>query len=261
MYDSVTPGSIPASATMVAGYADGKYANLTAMRARFPHARVVSIAVRYTTRAQVLDVETGDATPAQAVLWCTQTMADTANGELTVYCNTSTWPQVRAAFKTAGVSEPQYWIAHYDNIAALPAGAIAKQYQNTAGWDRSVVADHWPGIDPDPEDPVALTADEIKQIAAASAAATWAYQVDDATRAGVQYVTTKAQLWDAAAAAAHADSATQTLVARLGALQAAVAALAASGGITAAQVQAAAEAGAQAALAELGKDLQSGGTA
>lgn len=150
MYDSVDPAAIPASATMVAGYADGRYANLGEMRTRFPRATVVSIAVRWTTRSQVLDVETGDATPAEAVQWCTQTMADKNNHELTVYCNTDTWPTVRAAFRTAGVTEPQYLVAQYDGNATIPAGAIGKQYENTPGWDRSVVADYWPGVDPAP---------------------------------------------------------------------------------------------------------------
>ncbi|EST24400.1 hypothetical protein [Streptomyces roseochromogenus] len=151
MYDSVSPGNIPAGATMVAGYADGLYANIPDMKARFPHATVVSIAVRWTTRAQVMDVENGDATPAQAVAWCTQTMAATSNHELTVYCDTSTWPAVRAAFKSAGVTEPNYWVAQYDNDPTVPAGAIAKQYQgDTNGYDRSVVADYWPGVDPKP---------------------------------------------------------------------------------------------------------------
>lgn len=150
MYDSIDPATIPTSATMVAGYADGLYANMNGMAARFPGAVRVSIAVAYTTTAQVLDVETGDATPAEAVLWCTQTMASTPNSHLTVYCNTSTWPSVRQAFQSAGVTEPQYWVAAYDGDPTIPAGAVAKQYQNTSGWDLSSVADYWPGVDPNP---------------------------------------------------------------------------------------------------------------
>ncbi|MFF4827217.1 hypothetical protein ACFY20_30220 [Streptomyces sp. NPDC001312] len=147
MYDGVTPRKIPDGASMVAGYADGHYANLREMAARFPHAIRVSIAVRYTTKAQVLDVELGDATPDQAVLWCTHTMASTPNKQLTVYCNLSMWPAVRAAFRAVGVTEPNYWVAHYDGVASIPAGAIAKQYKNTPGYDESVVADYWPGVD------------------------------------------------------------------------------------------------------------------
>lgn len=147
MYDGVTPSSIPTSATMVAGYVDGHYANLTALRKRFPEATLVQIAVSWKTRGHVLDVEKGDATPAEAVKWCTHTMADKANGELTVYCNTSMWPQVKAAFKSAGVTQPQYWIANWDGSPEIPAGAVAKQYRNTPGYDVSAVAAHWPGVD------------------------------------------------------------------------------------------------------------------
>lgn len=151
MYDSVSPGNIPSSATMVACYADGLYANVGAMQARFPRATVVTIAVRHTTRAHVLDVETGDATPAEAVQWLTQTMADLDNGHLTIYCNMSVWPTVRAVIRSAGVTEPNYWVARYDNDPTLPAGAVAKQYiGDYNGYDKSVVADYWPGVDPAP---------------------------------------------------------------------------------------------------------------
>ncbi|MER6784154.1 hypothetical protein ABT330_05770 [Streptomyces sp. NPDC000658] len=148
MYDAVTPSNIPAGAKMVAGYADGRYANLTQIKSRFPHATVVSIAVHHTTPAHVLDVEPGDATPEEAVRWCTHTMAHTSNKELTVYCNSSTWPEVRAAFQAARVTEPNYWIAHYDNKPSIPARAVAKQYASNHKFDTSVVASHWPGVDP-----------------------------------------------------------------------------------------------------------------
>ncbi len=151
MYDAVTPSNIPSGAAMVAGYADGYYANMGEMAALFPHAIRVSIAVKWTTRAQVLDVENGDATPAQAVQWCTQTMSDRSNSELTVYCNTSTWPEVRAAFQGAHVTEPNYWVAAYDGVASIPAGAVAKQYLGDYnGYDKSIVADYWPGVDQTP---------------------------------------------------------------------------------------------------------------
>jgi hypothetical protein len=81
-------------------------------------------------------------------------MADTPNRKLTVYCNTSEWPQVRAAFQNAGVTEPNYWVAQYDNNPTIPAGAVAKQYiGDYQGYDKSVVADYWPGVDPAPAPP------------------------------------------------------------------------------------------------------------
>lgn len=157
MYDAVTPGGIPVNAQLVAGYADGRYANLPAMHARFPHARVVSIAVNHTTRAQVADVETGDMSPATAVQWARDTMHDVPNTHLTIYANTSTWPKVKAAFKKAGVSLPLWWAAHYTGQPHLEPGSIATQYLNTSGYDESEVADYWPGVDPDPGSGVPAT--------------------------------------------------------------------------------------------------------
>jgi hypothetical protein len=151
MYDAVTPANIPGDAQLVAGYLTGPYAWKPADWARFPNIPHVGIATQaiYSV-GQVLDVETGDATPAQAPGWVQKRRA--AGVDPTCYCNSSTWPSVRAAFQAAGVPEPHYWIAKYDQNPALPAGAVAKQHTNTAGWDLSSVADYWPGVDPAPED-------------------------------------------------------------------------------------------------------------
>lgn len=153
MYDAVTVPDIPAGATLVAGYADGSYANVPQLRSRFPHAEVATIAVAHTTRAMVADIERGDMTPETAVLWARDTMHDVANDLLTLYANTSTWPSVKAAFAAAGVSLPQWFAADYDGVAVLGPGQIAKQYVDTGGYDMSVVADFWPGVDPAPAPP------------------------------------------------------------------------------------------------------------
>lgn len=168
MYDAVTVASVPAGATLVAGYGDGYYQNTAAFRARFPHATVVEIAVfARDDLGTVLDVENGDATPAQAPGWVQARRA--AGVDPTVYCNSSTWPAVRAAFQSAGVGEPHYWVARYDGDPTIPVGAIAKQYQDPGPYDLSSVADYWPGVDPAPsptpvqEDDMPFTEDQIRQ--------------------------------------------------------------------------------------------------
>jgi hypothetical protein len=258
MFDSISPSGIPASAVMVAGYLDGVYANIPEMRARFPHATVVPVAVSASypaARGVVLDVETGDATPAQAVAWCRAYAG--SNSDLTVYCDSSTWPQVRAAFQSAGVSEPQYWIAAYDGDPSIPAGAVAKQYANNDSYDTSSVVAYWPGVDPIPEADMPLNAaDEaaIKTI------------VTDAIQENRGVAVADLLYWLAAGVtgvppqgAPPVDVASiKTLhgvVAQLGGLSASLAALAKEGGLTAEQVTAAAEAGATAALAKLGQAL------
>jgi len=154
MHDSVTMARIPLSASMVAYYVDGLYANGTACRTRFPHAILVPIAVFASTNdGVVLDCETGDATPAQCPGWVV--MRRKAGVDPTVYVNTSTWPWVINAFRSAGVPEPHYWVAAYPGIGAvLYPGSVAHQYADPPGsggdFDLSVVADYWPGVDPQP---------------------------------------------------------------------------------------------------------------
>lgn len=150
MYDSTNAGSIPLGVEMVAGYVDGAYRWIDADWARFPDAIKVRIACFASTNdGQVLDVESGCAAPHEAPGWVTRARA--RGVDPTVYMSASAWSAVRAAFVDAGVAEPHYWVAHYDNVIVIPPGAVAKQYANEplAGghFDLSVVADHWPGID------------------------------------------------------------------------------------------------------------------
>jgi hypothetical protein len=151
MYDGVTASRLPTAATMVAGYVDGRYRWSAADWNRFPHAVKVRMAVFSSTDdGHVLDVEPGNATPAQSVDWVL--MRRRSGLDPSVYMNASTWDSVRAAFRARAVPEPHYWVAHFDNVAAIPAGAVAKQYysNDSLGYDLSVVADYWPGVDPRP---------------------------------------------------------------------------------------------------------------
>ena len=157
MYDAVTPGNIPATATLVAGYTDGHYANLDQMRQRFPHAAIVKITVFASdNEGDVLDVETGDATPAEAPAWVLKRRA-AGHPAPCVYMNSDTWPQVIAEFRKAGVADPLWWVAHYDQQPTLTAGMWAKQYLSTNLYDLSTVAGPWPGIQNGPD----MTPDDL----------------------------------------------------------------------------------------------------
>ncbi|HEX3790410.1 MAG TPA: hypothetical protein VHW44_21270 [Pseudonocardiaceae bacterium] len=152
MYDAVTAANIPASAAMVAGYVDTiRIPDWTAADwARFPNAVKVRIAKKASTNdGHVLDVETGDVTAAQAPGWVN--LRRGAGMDPSVYCNASTWPSVQAAFNSARVAQPHYWIAKYDGVQTLPVQsgitAVAKQFAEGTGYDTSIVADYWPGVD------------------------------------------------------------------------------------------------------------------
>lgn len=152
MYDAVDAAQVPADAQMVAGYLEGHWPSYNALVARFPHARHVSIAIAaHYDAGLVLDVETGDATPAQAPGWVL--MRRKAGVDPTVYCNTSTWPSVRKAFREQLVAEPHWWVAQYDGDPTIPAGAVAKQYRDPGPYDVSSVVAYWPGVDPAPVKP------------------------------------------------------------------------------------------------------------
>lgn len=150
MYDSTTAVDIPANAQMVAGYVNGLYKWSEADWSRFLATTVrVTIAVTIDADAMVLDVESGDATPDQAPGWAARQRA--SGRAPSIYCNLANVDAVRAAFANAGVPLPSLWLAHYDNIAQIPDGYIAKQYADQAltggHYDASVVADYWPGVD------------------------------------------------------------------------------------------------------------------
>ena len=147
MYDSTNVTSLPTDGDLYAGYVGGNWPTYNAMVLRFPNKVHVSIAVNASENAQVLDVETGDATPAQAPAWIQRQRA--AGRDPSVYCNTSTWGDVKTACQAAGVPLPHWWEAHWDKIPTLSSGSVAKQYDHDIppGYDVSVVADYWPGVD------------------------------------------------------------------------------------------------------------------
>lgn len=150
-YDSTNIYDIPTSAQMVGYYVDGIYAvSELEVRARFPNATLIGISAVGTNAGIVGDVEPGCMDPTYAVQWVQWRRA--AGFDPTIYCNQlHGWNPVRVAFQAAGVPPPHYWVANYDGVASIPAGAVAKQYANptlTGGhYDLSAVADSWPGVD------------------------------------------------------------------------------------------------------------------
>jgi hypothetical protein len=151
MYDGIHPVKLPHDGQIYASYTDGRWPNFDQLKGLFPGKIYVSIAVDPAHDAEILDVERFDATPADSVDWVLRQRKRGADP--TVYCNTATIPQVMTAFAARKVPSPHLWEANYDGRAVLNPGTVAKQYQNTPGYDKSVVADYWPGIDPKPAPP------------------------------------------------------------------------------------------------------------
>lgn len=173
MLDSTTAGDIPKTATMVAGYIDGRYQTVDALKKRFPRATIVTITVLGTPGAQVCDTEPGNIGVVGAVRWAKNEIK--AGRKPTLYCMASMWPQVKTAVANAGISgQVAYWIAQYDGKAIIPRGAVAKQHlhgdkahpgsYSGGHYDVSIVADYWPGVDPDPKPHTPPMTDKHRQL-------------------------------------------------------------------------------------------------
>lgn len=145
MYDSVTWQAIPADAEVVAGYIDGAYAWPQEAWDSFPDAMHVAIAVFPSTNSgDVLDCETGDATPEQCPDWIKmRKMAGIAVP--TIYCNASTMPAVQQACQGLTYN---LWIADWTGVPHLYPGSVATQYADPplsgGNYDVSLCVPFWP---------------------------------------------------------------------------------------------------------------------
>lgn len=158
MYDAIDPSSIPPSAALLAGYINGnpKWQSYYPMVAGWPHATVLSITVKaYNSDnsfvvADILDVENGDALPTDAPKW-TVAMRALSRPVITPYCSRlGTWPDTLAAFKSAKVPLPDFWIADQTNTPHLVPGSVATQYTDAGPYDLSLTNGYWPLSSPVP---------------------------------------------------------------------------------------------------------------
>jgi hypothetical protein len=156
MTDSTTASDNPKDDVIVAGYVNGLYANVDQLRRRYPHARIVTITVNSQADADVIDCEDGDANPSSSAVWAKRQVA--RGKHPTIYCSLAVVPHVLAACKEQGLKwhrDFEIWQAHYDGVAKLPRGFVAKQYNDHGPqgqhYDVSVVAAYWPGVDPKPK--------------------------------------------------------------------------------------------------------------
>jgi len=138
IYDSVTPSQIPAGHP-VATYADGGYA---VQPGQVTGKQVLWIDTNGTdpARAAVLDVEPGDATPAQAATWVQQ--RETAHpGQLAVvYTMLSDWGAAQQAIHAlphAMQANVRWWIADPTGTPHIVPGATATQWYWGPNYDIS----------------------------------------------------------------------------------------------------------------------------
>lgn len=157
MYDGISPLRLPDGADLYAGYDDGRWPDADAIAARFPGKKVLRITTDPAdTIGDVLDVERGDATPADIPAWLTTRRE--AGAWPSVYCSLDSWGTCRNAVMNHCPPYPPWWIADYNLSAGqVPDGAVALQYVGSNGYDVSSVLDYWLGVDPAPQTPTTPT--------------------------------------------------------------------------------------------------------
>ncbi len=135
IYDSVTPGSIPAH-HLVATYATGGYA---VPAAQVAGRRVLWIDTNGSDpRASALDIEPGDATPTMAAAWVRAKLSANPHALARLYTMQSEWPAVQAAVATLPAhmrAHVRYWIADPTGYPHMVPGADATQWYWGKGYD------------------------------------------------------------------------------------------------------------------------------
>src|ERR1700733_11821288 len=103
--DSVGVNSLEAGLPVYAGYAYGPFNNWAALVKRFPSAKLISISpvVESSERVACLDVEPGNATPADAPAFYRLGKAGIVN-KPTIYCSAGDTSAVVSAMSNAGIS-------------------------------------------------------------------------------------------------------------------------------------------------------------
>jgi hypothetical protein len=138
MYDSVTPGAIPASQP-AAVYADGAYAASSSEMSG--HHSVLWIDTNGSDpNANVLDVEPGDATPAGAAQWVQAHLSAQPHSTAIIYTMRSDWSAVQAAvggLPSWEQSHVRYWIADPTGVPHVVPGSSATQWYWGSSYDIS----------------------------------------------------------------------------------------------------------------------------
>jgi hypothetical protein len=159
--DSIEAPLIPTDTPVVAGYGDGKYIWSPSWKDGsnwfdlFPSSVKLVIVVSAADAGDILDVETGDATPDQVPNWCARFNRPGRRAP-TIYCDRNTWPQIIDALASAGVNPAgphvDWWIGTLDGtqtVTVPPGGKppVAVQYIDTGAYDESIIHDPtWVGL-------------------------------------------------------------------------------------------------------------------
>lgn len=140
MYDSATPQDIPAG-QVVATYADGGHPDSPSQVTAAKQVLWIDI-LGSDPNANILDIEPGCATPAQAPGWVQSHLAADPNSVAILYSSISEWSQVQAAVSSLPSSMQariRWWIADPTGSPHIVPGSDATQWYWGPNYDISTV--------------------------------------------------------------------------------------------------------------------------
>ncbi len=118
MYDSVTVSAIPTDAEGVAAYVQGDpYPNLAAVKARCPHAKILTVALHSSIDADCLDIELGGALNADGPAWFHKQVKRGIKTP-TLYTSLSNAQSLVDLMAHTGIKRAEFklWTAHYNYV-------------------------------------------------------------------------------------------------------------------------------------------------
>lgn len=145
MYDSTMPHHIPGGAVACL-YINGNWKASATDASRFSRVLWIDVNGEDPSQASILDIENGDATPGHVPAWCQARVNAVPGTLLRLYCNISTWPEVKAAVRSMGTDlrgRVRYWIANPTGVAHLVPGSSATQYFWGQNYDESEYSQHF----------------------------------------------------------------------------------------------------------------------
>lgn len=131
-FDSIDVSQLPyGTGLCYAGYVGGNWPTYSALLRLFAGHHILSIAVNAGQNAECLDIETGDATIAQAYAWYNR-QKSRGVARPCLYIQASNMSALEATMAANGIARGSYrlWSAHYTNSAHLCA-------PNACGYGRS----------------------------------------------------------------------------------------------------------------------------
>lgn len=143
MFDAVDTAQIPNGPVAVAGYVDGDFITAPELAQRFPNAHILSIATGPEHDADCLDVETGDADPADVPGWYERQRAGGA-ARPCLYADASAMQAgIVPLIRSGAIARPlvRLWSAHYagEHICGpLTCGAVSIAMDGTQWTDRAM---------------------------------------------------------------------------------------------------------------------------